>query len=72
MTFLLKIIAPIVVLFSVIVQACLDYFGADRRTKKHRRARVVFFLLMIIGGVCSIAVITIDYQDNNTLINNNR
>jgi len=68
MTLILKILAPLVVLISALMHAGLDYFWADRRTRIHRCVRTGFLLLMIAGGICSIIVVVIDYQDSKVLI----
>ena len=61
--------APLVVLFSALMHAGLDYFWTDHKTKKYRRAKIGFLILMIAGGIFSIGIVVIDQQDNKTLIN---
>jgi len=68
MTLILKILAPLVVLLSALMQAGLDYFWTDHQTKTHQRAKRLLLLLMIAGGICSIGVVVTDNQDNKALL----
>jgi hypothetical protein len=68
-TLLLKLLAPIVLLISALMQAGLDYLWKDHRTKTHKRARALFLVLLLVSGVFSIVIVVMGDQDGNDLKN---
>lgn len=59
---LLKLIAPMVLLLSVVARYVLDYIWHDKRTKWHKRSRIAFLIFQTAAVLITIVVVSWDHK----------
>jgi hypothetical protein len=67
----LKVTVPSIVLIGAVIQYLIDYIWHDKRTKRHRRARLALFVFIVIAGTATVGLVVLDHisseDQQNTL-----
>lgn len=64
---IIKILAPVIVILITLVQYYLDHKYSDRRSKKYRRMRIVFLIVISVALIFSSITIYLDDISSNDL-----